>query len=1229
MDIYTLNVRGLRTRTKRLATFRFLKDHKFNIVAMQETYIVDSDTEDWKRQWGGPFWSSPGTKHSKGLILLMSKRFEASCTDVKCTNVGSRLQFLTFQSNDRKFCIVNCYSPCDEASKFEFFRSLKREVEKVILPETHLIMCGDFNVTFDAKLDNVAGEPHKPELVRAFNYLVNSLDCTDIWRVFNGDKKEFTWKRNAPNFVARRLDYIFTNENITTMVKSADIIPFSKSDHDGVRIKIECTQIDRGPGYYKMNNALLSEQDFVSAINEVIEECKQELEPVTNPQILWDICKLRIAQVAKDYSIQRARRNKAHFKGIEQRLNKARDKLLAEPTNRQLLADYERLQLEHEIYLQELARGAQIRSKVNWIEHGEKSSRFFLSLEKVRGVANTISSLVTRDGSTTFDQTEIGKELLAYYETLYQEDSTIDDSLFNNFMDGVPVPVLDETDRVSCEGELTEADCSVALQQMKNDSSPGPDGLGAAFYKVFWPKIASLVCASLNYAFQSDTKLSISQRKALITVIHKGKELKRDEISNYRPISLTNVDYKLGAKVLAGRLQHVIGNLVSTDQSAYIKSRSAADNIRVIEDALWYANQKKVTGILLALDFAKAFDSVSKTMVTNTIKHFKFGPDLLRWITVYTRDTRSAVSYNGWTTPYFDVNRGIRQGCPLSALLFVLSIELMACKLRYSPDIHGIPFATPKARTDIIITQFADDNTLFLGDEQSFYAALHLIDQYGKFSGLKLNLRKCEAMWIGLWKDRLDTLGRVMWKVGPDIKIKILGVLFSNSKSASDIAENWDNKLEKMNNIVKSWKQRQLTILGRILLTKSLLASQMVYLLQALQAPELVIKNINSLLYKFVWNGIEKVKRSVMIQDYKYGGLKMFNVHDFITYVNLRWVQKICHNNSNSTRVPYLLVQELSPNLSIFQYNTDFSVLKDNFNLETIPPFYYNVLKTWYEFRGTKHDVEASDIIWLNNMLTYRANTLFFKRLIQHNLLYVSDFVHDNQVITYDSLTAKAGPSPDLLLQHNVIFNTLNAKLQEFQANDVRGVLLKDNPIISCSKTYIKKVIEGKREDLTQITKHCEAFWNRKFSETFCWKTLWQRPLELELDPRCKELQWKILHNIYPTNIMLQKMGISDSPNCETCNVIDYIEHFFVSCSKIKCLWLEIDRIVHARFGRHIALTEKDILMGIDSNNKEEYKFINKLIIVGKVCISKFKYGKHANLLILFSNELEYRNIKT
>ena len=278
-------------------------------------------------------------------------------------------------------------------------------------------------------------------------------------------------------------------------------------------------------------------------LNCIATNTQNKYQQYLDPQLLWDMCKLDIAESAKHYSKARARRKKQAENNITEKLTNVQALLSETPDSEILRKEYQKLQREQEIHLIDQARGAQIRSKIKWIEQGERNTGFFLGLETSRAKKKMINALTTPQGKTLTSQNEIGKELLRHFKQFYSSNNRCKKDEYDAYIDGVAHPRLSADKRQDCEGLFTVSECAKAVQKMSNTSSPGPDGLGAAFYKVFWNQVGELVCQSLNYAHSTANTLSVSQRKAIITLLHKGEHLSKDQIGNYRPLSLNNVDY--------------------------------------------------------------------------------------------------------------------------------------------------------------------------------------------------------------------------------------------------------------------------------------------------------------------------------------------------------------------------------------------------------------------------------------------------------------------------------------------------------------------------------------------------------------------------------------------------------------------------------------------------------------------------------------------------------------
>ena len=196
------------------------------------------------------------------------------------------------------------------------------------------------------------------------------------------------------------------------------------------------------------------------------------------------------------------------------------------------------------------------------------------------------------------------------------------------------------------------------------------------FYEVFFDLIDAALLDSLNAGFENGT-LSISQRRGVISLIPKD-ENNLMTLSNWRPVTLLNVDYKILAKVIAMRIEPVLPKLIHPDQTGFIKGRFIGQNIRLLNDLMEYTDDQKIPGILLFIDFEKAFDTIEWHFIQNVLECFNFGPVIRKWVSILYRDVESAVMNGGYSTNYFKVSRGVRQGCPLSPLLFVLGVEILA-----------------------------------------------------------------------------------------------------------------------------------------------------------------------------------------------------------------------------------------------------------------------------------------------------------------------------------------------------------------------------------------------------------------------------------------------------------------------------------------------------------------------------------------------------------------------
>ena len=273
-------------------------------------------------------------------------------------------------------------------------------------------------------------------------------------------------------------------------------------------------------------------------------------------------------------------------------LEKQIDKSNNESTlsNQHIKDEINTLKAEWVKIIEQRTKGAIIRSKVRWYNESEKNTKYFLGLEKRHFKQGTISQLKKDDGNFITSDKDILNECKSFYKNLYTskiKECHRPGAFFHEENE----TKLNHEEQMLCEGPLTTNECTEALKDMGSDKTPGTDGLPAEFYKVFLNDISALLIAALNWSFQNGS-LPITQRRSIIKLIPK-KDAELYLIKNWRPLSLSNTDYKIAAKAIAYRMKLVLPKVVNTDQTGFMKGRFIGENIRLIDSIIRYAGEKK------------------------------------------------------------------------------------------------------------------------------------------------------------------------------------------------------------------------------------------------------------------------------------------------------------------------------------------------------------------------------------------------------------------------------------------------------------------------------------------------------------------------------------------------------------------------------------------------------------------------------------------------------------
>ena len=280
-----------------------------------------------------------------------------------------------------------------------------------------------------------------------------------------------------------------------------------------------------------------------------------------------------------------------------------------------------------------------------------------------------------------------------------------------------------------------EAELKYAALSMAKGKCPGPDGFLVEFYTTYWYLIGTDFTNMIQKSIQQGT-LPPGVNRGLIALLHKGGD--REELANWRPISLLNVAYKIMAKALQKRLQPFLSDVISTEQTAFLPSRYILDNVLIQHEIIQWAKESDQDMILLNLDFKKAYDTVHLPFLFQVMEALGIPPLFLRMVQTLFVNAEASVGVNGSESSSFPVLRGVRQGCPLAPYLFLFvgeALNIAAKTALDNDELRGIQL--PGGSHEQLIIQYADDTHFTVaGTEESFQRLTLLITQFGQVSGL-------------------------------------------------------------------------------------------------------------------------------------------------------------------------------------------------------------------------------------------------------------------------------------------------------------------------------------------------------------------------------------------------------------------------------------------------------------------------------------------------------------
>ncbi len=432
----------------------------------------------------------------------------------------------------------------------------------------------------------------------------------------------------------------------------------------------------------------------------------------------------------------------------------------------------------------------------------ERPTKFFFSTVRGRQRRSFIEGL-RKDGGVETTVEGMLRIAEGFYRELFNCRGSTGCSA-EKFLDALEGS-LEEEEREALEGPLSLQEVGSAISSLKGGMAPGCDGLPSEFYRTVLPWIGpELVCVYQESIGRGE--LPLKMRTGLVALLHKKGP--KEELTNWRPITLLTTDYKVLAKVITERLKKVIGVVVQPDQTCGVPGRSGGLNLALVRDILFWGEQRQLSLAILSLDQEKAFDRVSHAFLMAILVRMGFGPVFRSWVKLLYSRVSSRVGINGYYSGRVEQLGGVRQGCPLSPLLYVLSLEPLMAALRAAESLTGMHLPGSRGM-NAKVSAYADDMTLFLTSDQDFETVCKILKSFFEASGARAIVDKSSAMFAGRWADRTVVPGGYnLCAEG----LKILGIRFFRENSAQ---QNWEAKFIAVQAKIARWKLRGLSMWGR------------------------------------------------------------------------------------------------------------------------------------------------------------------------------------------------------------------------------------------------------------------------------------------------------------------------------------------------------------------------------------------------------------------------------
>ena len=426
--------------------------------------------------------------------------------------------------------------------------------------------------------------------------------------------------------------------------------------------------------------------------------------------------------------------------------------------------------------------------------------------------------------------------------------------------------------------------------------------------------------------------------------------------------------------------------------------------------------------------------------------------------------------------------------------------------------------------------------------------------------------------------------------------VKILGVHFSYDKRGNDDL-NFNLKLRKLQTKLDMWSARSFTLFGRVLITKTLGISQIIYSASSIEVPDTIAATLKKKLFNFIWkNKKDKIKRTVLYQDVDKVGLRMTDVDIMFKVLGLAWIPRLLNaEDKNWCSSPNHYFRKLGGLNFLLKCNYDTKYFPQ------LPALYKNILKSFQELKLLYGYDQASDLVLYNNKdIQVDEKTVYLSNWMEKGILSIKDLLkEDGSCLSFQEFRGKFSCNTNFMQYYQIISaipNQLRLKAKQIESVNNQFFASHDH-LFHFNRNLTFNLDKAKSRDFYNLfldkTHSGGQTGPKRWSERLSlkdehWAKIFETTRKLCKETKLKEFQFKFIHRIVVTKRELFKYGIKADDECCFCGENDSIDHTFIHCSFTKSFIQKVIRWFNTTYNSQISPTMEELLFGITSNLNEQ-----------------------------------------